>query len=77
MANTMPAVTPYLSGHTIDGIPNMTQDTLEQDIVTAKYQSLVGSLLCLAYATHPDICVATSILAQYSNIPSSGHYDAT
>jgi hypothetical protein len=50
--------------------------TLEQDIVTAKYQSLVGSLLWLAYATPPDLCIATSLLAQYNKHPSSGHYDA-
>jgi hypothetical protein len=64
MSNATPADTPYHSGHTIDEIPKTDMPTLEQDIVTAKYQSLVGSLLWLAYATHPDLCVATSLLAQ-------------
>jgi hypothetical protein len=36
----------------------------------------VGSLLWLAYATRPDICVAASLLAQYNTQPSPGHYDA-
>jgi hypothetical protein len=45
MANTTPANTPCRSGHTIDEIPKTTIDTLEQDIVAAKYQSLGGYLL--------------------------------
>jgi hypothetical protein len=76
MANATSADAPYRSGHTIDDIPKTTLDILEQDIITSKYQSLVGSLLWLAYATRPDICVATSLLAQYNKQPSSGHYDA-
>jgi hypothetical protein len=76
MYNATPADTPYRSGHTIDDIPNTDMPTLEQDSVTAKYQSLVGSLLWLAYATHPYLCVATYLLAQYKKHPSSCHYDA-
>jgi hypothetical protein len=76
MSNANPADTPYRSGHTIDGIPKTDMPTLKQDIVTAKNQSLIGSLLWLAYDTRPDLCVATSILAQYNKQPSSGHYDA-
>jgi hypothetical protein len=76
MANATSADTPYRSGHTIDDIPETTLDTLEQDIITAKYQTLIGSLLWLAYTTRPDICVATSLLAQYNKQLSSGHYDA-
>jgi hypothetical protein len=76
MSNATPADTPYNSGHTIDDIPKTGMPTLEQDIVTAKYQSLVGSLLWLAYATRPDLCVATSLLDQYNKQPSSGHYYA-
>jgi hypothetical protein len=76
MSNDTPTDTPYRSGHTIDDIPKTDMPTLEQDIVTAKYQSLVGSLLWLAYATRRELCVATSLLAQYNKQPSSGHYDA-
>jgi hypothetical protein len=76
MSNDTPADTPHHSGHTIGNIPKTYMPTLEQDIVTAKYQSLIGSLLWLAYATCPDLCVATSLLAQYNKQPSSGHYDA-
>jgi hypothetical protein len=76
MSNATPADTPYRSGHTIDDIPKTGMPTLQQDIITAKYQSLVCSLLWLAYANRPDLCVATSLLAQYSKQPSSGHYDA-
>jgi hypothetical protein len=46
MATATPAETPYRSVHTIDDVPNMKLDTLEQDnIVTVKYQSFFGSLL--------------------------------
>jgi hypothetical protein len=45
MSNVTPADTPYLSGHAIDALPMTDMPTLEQYIVTAKYQSLVGSLL--------------------------------
>jgi hypothetical protein len=76
MSNATPADTPYRSGHTIDDIPKTDMPTLEQDIVTAKYQSFVGSLLWLAYASRPDLCVTTSLLDQYNKQPSSGHYDA-
>jgi hypothetical protein len=75
--NATPADTPYHSGHTIDDIPNSTLDTLEQDIITTKYQPPVGSLLWLAYITHPYICVVTSLLAQYNNQPPPCHYDVT
>jgi hypothetical protein len=50
--------------------------TLEQDIVTSKYQSIVGSLLWLSYSNCPDLCVTTSLSDQYNTQPSSGHYDA-
>jgi hypothetical protein len=76
MSNATPADTPYCSGHNIDDIPKTDMPTLEQDIFTAKYQSLVGSLLCLAYDTRPDLYVTTSLLDQYKKQPSSGHYDA-
>jgi hypothetical protein len=48
MSNATPADTPYHSGHTIDNIPKADMPTLEQDIITVKYQSFVGSLLWLA-----------------------------
>jgi hypothetical protein len=75
MVNYTPVDTPYRSGHTINDIPKTTLDNIEQYIITAKYQSLVGSLLCLAYTIRPDICVATSLIAQYNKQPSSGNYD--
>jgi hypothetical protein len=77
MANTTPADTPCRSGHTIYNIPKTTIDTLKQDIIAAKYQSLLGSLLWLAYTPHPDICIVISLLAHYNKQPSPGHYDAT
>jgi hypothetical protein len=76
MENTTPADTQCRSAHIIEDIPKTKFDNLEQDIITAKYQSLVGSLLWLSYAIHPNICVATSLIAQYNKQPSSGHYDA-
>jgi hypothetical protein len=76
MENATPADTPYRSGHTIDDIPKTTLDDLEQAIITTKYQSLVGSLLWIAYVTRPDVCITTSLLAQYNTHPPSGHYDA-
>jgi hypothetical protein len=48
---------------------------LEQDIVIANYQSLIGSLLCLTYTTYPDLYIAASLPAQYNNQPYIGHYD--
>jgi hypothetical protein len=64
--------------HTVQFIPSKTfpRLTLEQDIVTSKYRSLVGSLLWLAYATRPNLCVTTSLLDQYNKQPSSGHFYA-
>jgi hypothetical protein len=76
MANATPSNTPYHSGHTINDTPKTTLDTLEQDIVTVKYQSLNRSLIWLAYAIYPDICVVRSLIAQYKKQPPSGHYDA-
>jgi hypothetical protein len=76
MSNTIPTDTPYRSDHTIDNIPKTDMPTLEQDIITANYQSLAGSLLWLAYTTRPDLCFATSLLAQYNKHSSSGHYSA-
>jgi hypothetical protein len=76
VSNENPADIPYHSGHTIDDIPKTDMPTPEPDIVTAKYQSLVGSLLWLAYTTRPDLCVTTSLLAQYNKQPSFSHYDA-
>jgi hypothetical protein len=75
MSSATPADTPYHTGHTINEIPKTDMPTLKQDIVTSKYQSLVGSLLWLAYDTHPDLCISTSRLAQYNKQPSSRHYD--
>jgi hypothetical protein len=75
MTNDTSADMPYCSGRKTYDIPKTTVDTLEQDIVTIKYQSLVGSLLWLAYTTLPDIFVSTSLIAQYIKQPSAGHYD--
>jgi hypothetical protein len=77
MVNATPANTPYRYRHTIDDIPKTTFHNLEQDKITPNSQSLVESLHWLAYPTHLDICIATSILAQYSNQPSSSHYNTT
>jgi hypothetical protein len=52
---TTPADTPYCSGYNIDDIPKNDIATLKEDIVTSKYQSLVVSLLWLAYVTRPDL----------------------
>jgi hypothetical protein len=45
MSNATPGGTPHRSNHTIDDITKTDIPTLEQDIVIAKYQSLVDSLL--------------------------------
>jgi hypothetical protein len=76
MSNATSLDTQYRSCHTINKIPKTDMPTPEQEIVIEKYESLIGSLLWLAYTIHPDICVTTSLLAQYNKQPSSGHYDA-
>ena len=40
------------------------------------YQSIIGSLLYLMIATHPDISYAVTHLSQFSTNPSEDHYKA-
>jgi len=67
---------PYKSGQHIDSIPSISMSSKDQDQLCLKYQSLVGSLNWLAHTTTPDISTIVSLLAQYQNSPSPGHYDA-
>jgi hypothetical protein len=59
---------------TLDDMPKSHLVYLEQDTITAKYQSL-DHFLWLTSARHPYLCIATSLLAQYNKQPSMDHYD--
>jgi hypothetical protein len=68
-------ITPYRSGFPIDSIPFVEMSSLDRDQLRLKYQSLVGSLNCLAHTTRPDLASMVSLLAQHQSLPSPGHYD--
>jgi hypothetical protein len=76
MSNTSRAPTPYRSCMTVDDIPTSHFTPLEQGIIMANYQLLIGSLLWLTYTTGPDLCIVTSLLIQYINQSSMGQYYA-
>jgi hypothetical protein len=67
---------PYRSGYPVDSIPNIDYDTITQQRLTIKMQSIVGCLNWLSVSTRPDIATITSILAQYCRNPSQGHIDS-
>jgi hypothetical protein len=52
-----PTTTPYRSGVPIDSVALFTNEdsSLAQLCRTEAYQSLIGSIGCLATATHPDL----------------------
>jgi hypothetical protein len=68
--------TPYRSGISIDSIPSVSMNSVEQDKLRLQFQSLVGSLNWLAHTTHPDLSTVVSLLTQHQSNPSPGHLDA-
>ena len=68
--------TPFCPGCPIDTIPNIPLPQQEQDLLTTKMRSLVGSLLWLSQGTRNDLSTITSLLAQYQANPSPGHLQA-
>ena len=40
------------------------------------YQSMLGSLICVAIATRPDIAQAVAALAKFNSIPTEAHLTA-
>ena len=68
--------TPYRSGLKIDRIEHTPIDPrVEKDFIT-RYQSAIGCLNWLAINTRPDINTAYSLLSQFNNKPSPGHWDS-
>jgi hypothetical protein len=74
--STSTFTTPYRSGLSIDSIPTVDMSVLDRDKLQLQYQSLVGSLNCLAHTTHPDLSTVVSLLAQHQSNTSSVHLDA-
>jgi hypothetical protein len=74
----MPTATPYCSRVPIDSIaPSTDDDTSPAQLRCPEaYQSLIGSIGCLATATRPDLAPVDSFLSSYSGKPSSGHMRA-
>ena len=74
LTNANPVDTPYRSGLPIDRVPidpiKPTPDFVKQ------YQSIVGGINWISCSTRPDGSVTTSLLAQFNQAPSSGHFDA-
>ena len=68
--------TPIRPGCPIDTIPNNPLPQQEQDLLTTKMRSLVGSLLWLSQGIRNDLSTITSLLAQYQANPSPGHLQA-
>jgi len=64
---------PYKSGLPVNKIRDQKYSDREQDLVTKKYQSIVGSLNWLSVSTQPDISTITNMLAQYSSRTTYGH----
>jgi len=50
--------TPYRSSYPIDSIPNEDMSSAERDLLCLQYQSLGGSLNCLAHTNCPDLSTA-------------------
>jgi hypothetical protein len=73
--NQSPTATPYWSGVPIDSIAKSSEadDSISFKHHKEAYQSLVGSIGWLAHSTCPDLIMAHSFLASYSNKPSTGH----
>ncbi len=69
-------VTPYRSGLVIDAIPHVEMSSSDRDKLRLQYQSVVGSLNCLAHTTRPDLSTVVSLSAQHQANPSPGHLDA-
>ena len=76
--NVPPTATPYHSGVPIDSIAPSTDDdnSPAQLQRTAAYQSLIGSIGWLSTSTRPDLSAVHSVLASYSNKPSTRHMKA-
>ena len=77
--NLRPKATPYRSGIAIDTFASAKIDENEYHHFVRRresYQSLVGSLTCLASNTRPDLSPAVSFLASYNSCPSAEHLDA-
>ena len=76
MSDCNPVRSPYRSGLVIDSIPHDGCDPLFKPDIVKPYQRLVGGLNWLSTSTRPDLCVAVSLLSQFSHNPSEGHLDA-
>ena len=64
---------PYKSGLPVDKIRDQNYSAREQEIITKKYQSIIGSLNWLAVSTRPDISTITNMLAKYASCATHGH----
>lgn len=52
------------------------EDGISKPVDPIQYQSIIGSLLYLAVATHPDIVYAVGVLSKFCAKPSTAHLTA-
>ncbi len=76
--NQSPTATPYQSGVPINLIAKLLEADDSPSLKHCKeaYQSLIRSIGWLAHSTCPNLIMAHSFLASYSNKPSTGHMKA-
>jgi hypothetical protein len=76
--NQSPTATPYQSGVPVDSIAKSLEagDSISLKHCKEAYQSLVGSIGWLAHSTCPNLIMAHSFLASYSNKPSTEYVKA-
>ena len=51
-------------------------DSYSKKVDTVQYQSMVGSLLHAARATHPDIAHAVGVVSKFNATPTQAHLTA-
>jgi hypothetical protein len=73
-----PDATPYRSGLPIDACPELDEadDCPALFECKKRYQSVVGSIGCLAQSTRPVLSLSHSFLMSYNNKPSKRHWNA-
>lgn len=75
LTHISPASTPHRSGLKINRI-DQDGATVNSKAFTQRYQSIMGCLNWLTINTRPDINTAFSLLSQFNNNPSEGHWEA-
>jgi hypothetical protein len=78
LRNVMPDATPYRLGLPIEVYPESDEDKKCPTLIERKrkFQSIDGSIGCLAQSTRPDLAPSHSFLSAYINKPSRCHLNA-